>query len=44
MDPKLYVTSKDGVFEEKDIFECPDFMPAAQQVSVDFDRVPISVK
>ena len=34
MSPKLYVTSKDGFFEEKDIFECPDFMPAAQQVKV----------
>ena len=30
MNPKLYVTSKDGTFEEKDIFECPDLMPAAQ--------------
>ena len=39
MNPKLYVTSKDGVFEEKDIFECPDFMPAAQQVSVKSDKV-----
>ena len=39
MKPKLYVTSKDVFFEEKDIFECPDLMPAAQQVRADESSV-----
>ncbi len=40
MQPKLYVTSNDGFFEEEFIGECAEYMPAAQQISASPDPLP----